>query len=351
MEKHPYLSFTLNNTLYGLDALVVEEIFSLPELTPIPEAPRDIVGIVNVRGEILPVMDLNLRFGYHNHDYHLSDSVVVLRCEDSRVGLIVNQVHEVQRFDSEQITHELSHGRGLAGPVRRKFVNGIARTEQDLVVLLNAANLIQYVETQDLPEHEEEEEAFHSPEEEGLNAERVFCPNATPEERKVFQERAENLRHSVQEEEKQGFKPLAIMVLNEEFFGIDLNIVREFTRIHNVTPVPCSPPHIIGNMNLRGEILTLVDLCGLFNLPEVDWDEDSYAIVVEVEDIVVGVAVASVYDVMFLDPTEITTVPTAIHSIDDEFLQGAAPYQEKMMSILDLPRILLSSGLVVDQAI
>ncbi|MDR9404106.1 MAG: chemotaxis protein CheW [Halothece sp. Uz-M2-17] len=348
MQKHPYLSFTLNHTLYGLDALVVEEIFSLPELTPIPEAPRDIVGIVNVRGEILPVMDMNLRFGYQSPDYHLSDSVVVLRWEDSRVGLIVNNVHEVKHFHPNQITNHLSHGRALAGSIRRKFVTGIARNEQDLVVLLDAANLIRYVENQDLPDSEEED--FLQPEV-GLVEQQVFCPNATDDERQVFRERAENLRASSEEEEKQGFKPLAVMVLDDEFFGIDLKIVREFTRIHNVTPVPCSPPHIIGNMNLRGEILTLVDLCGLFNLPQVQWNNESYAIVVEVEEIVVGVAVASVYDVMFLDPSEITTVPTAIHAIDDEYLQGAAPYHEKMMSILDLPKILLSSGLVVDQAV
>ncbi|AFZ43213.1 CheW protein [Halothece sp. PCC 7418] len=349
MQKHPYLSFTLNHTLYGLDALVVEEIFSLPELTPIPEAPRDIVGIVNVRGEILPVMDMNLRFGYQSPDYHLSDSVVVLRWEDSRVGLIVNNVHEVKHFHPDQITNDLSHGRALAGSIRRKFVTGIARSEEDLLVLLDAANLIRYVENQDLPDSEDEED-FLQPEA-GLVEQRVFCPNATEEERQVFRERAENLRASIEEEEKKGFKPLSVMVLDDEFFGIDLKVVREFARINNVTPVPCSPPHIIGNMNLRGEILTLVDLCGLFNLPQVQWDNESYAIVVEVEEIVVGVAVASVYDVMFLDPNEITTVPTAIHAIDDEYLQGAAPYHNKMMSILDLRKILLSSGLVVDQAV
>lgn len=349
MAQHPYLSFTLNNSLYALDALVVEEIFSLPELTPIPEAPRDIVGIVNLRGEILPVMDLNLRFGYQNRDYGLSDSVIVIGWEESRVGLIVNQVHEVKSIDAEQITIELSHGRNMTGSLKRKFVTGIVRTDEELLVLLDASNLIRYAETQDLPE-DEEDEALPSPEEE-LPQEHIFCPHATPEERAVFQQRAKNLRHSEQEEEQQGVKPLAVMVLNDELFAIDLKVVREFTRIHHVTAVPCSPLHVIGNMNLRGEILTLVDLCSLFNLPPMSWDEKSYAIVVELEDFVVGVAVEAIYDVIFLNPAAITTVPTAIHAIDDQYLQGAAPYGDKMMSILDLQAILFSSGLVVDQAI
>jgi len=74
MESYPYLTFTLDQSLYGINTFLVEEIFFLPELTSIPESPFDIVGVVNLRGEILPIMDLNLRFGYACNDYHLTDS-------------------------------------------------------------------------------------------------------------------------------------------------------------------------------------------------------------------------------------------------------------------------------------
>ena len=68
----PYLIFNLNNIKYGIDPLVVKEIFLLPELMPIAETPMDIVGILNLRGQVIPVMHLDLRLGgsFSECQYH-----------------------------------------------------------------------------------------------------------------------------------------------------------------------------------------------------------------------------------------------------------------------------------------
>ncbi|MGK7876047.1 MAG: chemotaxis protein CheW [Xenococcaceae cyanobacterium] len=359
MKDHHYLTFSLNNSLYGISTFSVKEIFYLPELTPIPEARRDIVGVVNVRGDILPVMDINIRLGYKSPDYRLTDSVVVLSSKELRVGIIVNEVHEVRNIASEEITTELSRGRELAVSERKKFIAGIARNAEDIFILLDPENLLRYVETQDVRLTEEllkiqdsyYPDQFHPNGTELLESQRVFSPNATPEERAIFRKRAENLRQSADGEDLAGFSPLAVVVLNDEFFGIDLKMVREFTNIRQATPIPCCPPHIIGNMNLRGEILTLVDIRGLLNLPLMDMADSSKAMIVQAEDIVAGIKVEEVFDVMFLHPQEIKSVPTAIHSVNDECLQGTAPYHGKMMSILDMPKILLNGGLIVDEAV
>jgi purine-binding chemotaxis protein CheW len=185
-----------------------------------------------------------------------------------------------------------------------------------------------------------------------LSRKRIFCPNATTEEKEVFHKRAESLRLSVDSEDLTGLKPLAVIMLNEEYFAIDLNIVQEFTDIKKVTPIPCCPNHILGNMNLRGEILTLIDIRELLNLNLAGITENAKAIVVNMEGIVAGLIVKQVCDVMFLNPADITSVPTAIHSINDEYLQGATNYNNgKMMSILNLPKIFLKGGLLVDEAV
>jgi purine-binding chemotaxis protein CheW len=67
-----YLTFTHNNFIYAVEATSVQEVFFLPELSPIPESPPDIIGTVNLRGNIIPIMDLNLRFGYPPVDYQLN---------------------------------------------------------------------------------------------------------------------------------------------------------------------------------------------------------------------------------------------------------------------------------------
>lgn len=359
MEDCPYLIFSLHNSLYGINTTNVDEIFFLPELTPIPEAPTDIVGVVNIRGEIMPIMDLNLRFGYRTTNYQITDSVIVVQAENGRVGIIVNAVHEVKNLANAEITKELAYGREQELEGKRIFSSGIARSESDIIVLLNVNKIISYVEHQtevNLTENRQDQEqlqdqhradnGYHQPQ-----SYRVFAPHATPEEQATFRKRAESLRQITDSEEVTGLKPLAVVLLNKEFFGIDLKLVREFTDIHKVTPIPCSPSHIIGNMNLRGEVLTLVDIGGLLNLPIKGTAQEQKAMVIEVGDIVAGIAVETVCDVTFLNPAAITTVPTAIHSINDEYLEGAAPYEGKMMSILDLEKILVGGGLVVDESL
>ncbi|NEO39224.1 MAG: purine-binding chemotaxis protein CheW [Moorea sp. SIOASIH] len=353
MKECHYLTFSLNNSLYGVSTVYVEEIFFLPELTPIPEAYPDIVGVINLRGEILPVMDLNLSFSYQSPGYCLTDSVVVLKSEKVRVGIIVNEVYEVKNISPSEITTELYHGRDWAGVEEKKFIAGIARSGGDILILSNPESLLQYVETQNLASVEDSlekeiQDNNHHESELLLAQKPVFCPNATGSERKVFRKRADQLKQSEDSQDVNNLIPLAVIVLHGELFGIDLKMVREFTPIRKVTPIPCCPRHIIGNMNLRGEILTLVDIRGLLNLPLMERIDGSQAMVVKLEDIVAGITMEEVCDVIFLNPQEIIAVPTGINSGQYEYIQGAAPYQEKIMSILNLPQIFLNGGLVIN---
>jgi len=354
MTLHPYLIYNLEDHLYGLSSLAVEEIFFLPELTPIPEAPEDLVGVVNVRGELLPVMDINRRFGYQSSDYSLSDSVVVVKLDDVRVGLIVNQVLEVRNIDSEDIIQELSLGRNLTGIDEHKFIftEGIAKTQEDIILILNPENLLKYIQRQQLTnEDDDSSEPERQKSRESFALKPVFCPHASPEEKAIFKQRARELRQKAETEDVTTLKPLAVISLNNEFFAVDLSLVREFTELQKITPIPCCPSHIVGNINLRGEIVTLIDLRGLLNLPPKEITNVTKAMVIQVEDIVGGIVVEDVSDVMFLNPREITSIPTAIATVNEEYLLGAAAYHQKMMTILDLSKILLNGNLVVEETV
>jgi len=348
MKEYSYLTFSLNNYLYGISTIYVEEIFPLPELKPILKASSGIVGTVNLRGDILPVVDVNLRFGYQSQDYQVTDSVVVLRWEQLRVGIIVNEFHEVKSISPEDITTELSHEQDLAGFEYKRIIAGTVGNEEDIIILGKPGNWLRVAEIQQITSVEFTSHISKLL----LTQQLIFCPNATPEERAIFRERADNLKLSTGSQGLKTLRPLTVFVLNGNFFGIDLKIVREFTDIRRFTPIPCVGAHIIGNMNLRGEILTLVDIRGLFNRRLMHIAETSKVMVVEVESIVAGVVVEEVCDVMFfLNPLQITAMPTVMHAIHDEYIQGTAPYRKKMMTIIDLPTILLHGGLIVDEAI
>ena len=361
MKTQYYLIFRHNDSLYGIEATAVQEIFFLPELTPIAEAPRDIVGVINLRGEILPVMDLNLRFGYHPQKYCLTDSAIVIEYQEFRVGIIVNQVQEVENISTEVIKTQLSYGREDRNKLH-KFVSGIAQIKENIVMLLNPEIVICYSQ-----EKEEESQKINEVSEKRLEAADeknviedsnyflempVFCPNATPQERAIFRQRSNNLRSKEDDNDFTISKfPLAVIALNGEYFGLNLEVVREFTDIHKVTPIPCTPDYIVGNMNLRGEIVTLIDIRTALNMPIASVDSLSKAIVVQIADLVAGIVADEVLDVMYLNSSEMTAVPVALHSANDEYLRGTASYREKMMSILDLHKMLTKGGLVVDEEV
>ncbi|MBE9125621.1 MULTISPECIES: chemotaxis protein CheW [unclassified Coleofasciculus] len=336
MKDNSYLVFGLNTYLYGIQPAYVEEIFLLPELIHCPEAPPEIVGAVNLRGDRVPVVDLNLTFGNQVSDYRLTDSVIVLRGEQFRVGIIVNEVYEVKIIDSEDSTPELSTNLNLAGVEDNKHIAQFTRRAGDILIFSSPENWLPTIETQQ----------FIS-----LDQNPVYFSNFTLEEQVIFQQRSDNLKLSVDSQDL-SLKPLAVIILNDNLLGIDLAVVREFTDIRQVTPIPCCPPHIIGNMNLRGEILTLVDIRGLLNLPVTAMTASSKAMVVEIEGIVAGVMVETIRDAMFLlNSLEIKAVPTATYLMKDKYIQGAASYDKKKMGILDLPKLFQTAGLIVDEAV
>ena len=113
--------------------------------SPVEEAPRDIVGVLNLRGNILPVMDLALRFGHRSMEYQITDSVIVIQWQGFSVGIIVNAVEEVKEIETALIQTQISYGRKITTEAHH-FVAGFAKLNTDIVTLLNPQNLIEYSE-------------------------------------------------------------------------------------------------------------------------------------------------------------------------------------------------------------
>lgn len=351
MELQPFIIFSLNGSLYGVPAISVAEVFFLPELTPIAETPDDIAGAINLRGEIVPVMDLERRLGNQSQPYSVNDSIIVLKWQNFQMGIVVNQVRDVVTISSSNMTTDFSYGakeQTLATVKFRSsnahFVAAIAKVDADLVMLLNPKNLISYVEKQEVAFESEKLEISPSPKS-------LFCPHATPEQREIFLARANNLRQQIHSQDLTDSIPVAVIGINGEYFGIELDIVREFTSICQITPVPCCPHHIVGNINLRGEIVTLIDICSVLNLARIEANRVSQAMVVQVEDLVAAIVVDRIFDVTYVRSSQIGSVPCAIQSLQEDYLLGTVVCAEQTIGLLDLPKILTNGGLVVDEQV
>lgn len=327
----PYLLFSLNGARYGVEAQSVLEITWLPELAPAEEAPPYIAGLVNLRGKIAPVMNLGQRLGHPPRRYQLSDSIVMLHADGVTMGMIVSDVSDVVEIPASQIEPPLHYDD--APPAAVHFLEGNAKVGDAIIMLLDVPRLIH---AQDMPASD----VLNYPQTD-------FCPDATNEERAIFRSRAHNLMQVVESLEAAERIPLSIIELGEEYFGVGLEVVREFSHLRRITIIPCCPPHIAGNMNLRGDILTLVDIRGLLNIPA--GSTAAEVMVIESDELSIGVPVDKVHEVIYLRPADIAHLTAAATDEKNEYCKGVARYGERMVSILDMQKILAKDGLEVEE--
>jgi purine-binding chemotaxis protein CheW len=357
----PYLTFCLQGACYAVEASQVREILRLPALTPITEAPRYIIGIVNYRGHILPVMDLGLRLGQPPRPYQIHDHVIVLEQESRLLGVLVNEVYGVHEILPETLETPAALAEWNAGGAR--FIRHLTKLDTTAIMVLDHALLLSTAVDHRvdvdharpaLPDVRWQQSTEHTPARNDTPANPfeimpLFFHNAAPWEREILLERARNLTSSLEEQSVAQQIPLAVVGLSGEYFGVELGTVREFTDLQRITPVPCCPDYIVGDMNLRGDILTVVDIRGALRMPVVEADPTAKVIVVPVGDGLVGVLVEQVFDVFDLDPLALTAVPSAIKAISDTYLKGTVACHGKMLAILDLPKILTDGGLTVNE--
>lgn len=372
MENKEYLTFWLHNLQYGIEAALVHEILPLPELTPISEAATDIIGILNLRGEIVPIIHLDLLQDTPVKGCYLSDYVIVMQWEDLQIGMVVHQVNEVLELNDEVIKTDLYHG--LSSDINTAFIAGIAKVDTGKIVLLNPKTLIRepdallpliwdaqtYLDLAPEPplgdvEKQLEPEVLQQDEE--LQPSKIlssfydlYCASSTPKERAIFRQRADNLRQQTESlKVTKELMPLAVIGFGNEYFGLDLELIREFIDIGNLIPIPCCPNHIVGNMNLRGEIVTLVDIRSVLNLPTSPVSVGSPAVVVQVDDIVAGLPVDRVLEMASLNSTDMTPLSGILSDFGEQYIRGTALFQEKILRVLDLPKLFTQGELVVNE--
>ena len=348
MEEQSYLIFRLRNLLYGVQTSLVKEIFQLPEITPIPEAPPDIMGILNLRGAIVPIMHLEKRLGQPLSKCTTEDTVIVMEWQMIEVGVVINEVLDVQTIPSTLIETEPNYGRD--NHINTAFIAGIAKVEEETIILLNSEALIRHpnevvMMVQDI-EPEAESETLQ-PDKILSNFYELYCPQASVPEKEIFRQRAVELRQSLEDFSSNATVPLAVFSLGKEYFALDLELVKEFIEVSHITPIPCCPNYIVGNLNLRGQIITVVDLCPILQLDSVNRQENAQIVVIEMNDIKAGIIVDDISDVMYVDGDQLVAAPVAVASEIKNYVQGTASYEDTMLSRINLAKILEEERLVV----
>lgn len=136
-QKGRYLTFNLDRESYGIEITHVTEIIGIQPITEIPELPDYIKGIVNLRGKIIPVMDVRLRFRKSSREYNDRTCVIVIDIGDISIGLIVDSVSEVIAIPDTEIVAPPVVGKG-----GNKYVKGIGKVHGEVKLLLDCNKLL-----------------------------------------------------------------------------------------------------------------------------------------------------------------------------------------------------------------
>jgi len=128
--------------------------------------------------------------------------------------------------------------------------------------------------------------------------------------------------------------------LEEETYGINVMQVQEVLRITEIAPVPGAPNYVIGIINLRGNVVTVIDTRSRFGLMSKESDDQTRIIIVEVNSNVIGMLVDSVAEVVYLHQSEIDTAPTVSNDDSSRFIQGVCSRDENLLILVDVDKFL-----------
>ena len=150
-----YLTFELKTEMYGLDVMQIMQIIGIPEITPIPRTPEFVKGVINLRGKIIPVIDLRIRFALDQEDYTEETAIIIVEVNEEagkiNIGMIVDKVADVLDIGSEEIERTPSFGVN----VESDFILGMAKVKSKIVTLLNISQILtseEFVELKSLSE-------------------------------------------------------------------------------------------------------------------------------------------------------------------------------------------------------
>jgi purine-binding chemotaxis protein CheW len=146
-KEGKYLTFTLADEEYGIGILKIKEIIGMMPITPVPQTPEFIKGVVNLRGKVIPVMDLRLRFGMPAIDYSERTCIIVVEIGGQagtiQIGIVVDAVSEVLNIKSDEIEPTPSFGTRL----NTDYILGMAKMGGGIKILLDINRVLSSEET------------------------------------------------------------------------------------------------------------------------------------------------------------------------------------------------------------
>lgn len=133
-----WVTFRLDDEKYGINVMSVQEVLRMTEIAPVPGAPDYVLGIINLRGNVVTVIDTRTRFGLSEHEADDQTRIVIIEAENQVVGILVDSVAEVVDLEGSQIESAPNVGNDESA----KYIQGVSSQESELLILVDVNKLL-----------------------------------------------------------------------------------------------------------------------------------------------------------------------------------------------------------------
>lgn len=154
-ENLHLVTFELSGEVFGVDIMQVSEVIPVPRITRIPQAPECIKGLINLRGKILVVIDLNKRLGFSSKETDSLSRIIIVEVKDTVIGMLVNSVKEVMNLPLSSIQPPPEM---IKSKINAEYLTGVGKVGIRLLILLNLARVLGEEEIEELSELSSPEE-------------------------------------------------------------------------------------------------------------------------------------------------------------------------------------------------
>ncbi|TAM61572.1 chemotaxis protein CheW [bacterium] len=145
-EMIQVVSFSLGDEEYGVDIAQVQEINRMVQITHVPRAPHFMEGVINLRGQLIPIIDLRARFGMARAEHTKNTRIVVTEIGSKRVGMVVDAVSEVLRIPVEQVEDAPE----MISGIETEYIRGVGKLGDRLIIMLDLQRVISASEKREL---------------------------------------------------------------------------------------------------------------------------------------------------------------------------------------------------------
>ncbi len=338
-----HLIFNRHHTRYAFPLPLVKEVICLPELVSLDDMPDHIVGIFNYHGQLVPVMNLDSPLGHVSFRYKISDNILLFKWDGFVIGLIVDEARDLLDIQPEEM--ELDPPPEIESGLPHPLIAHLLPHDDGVINVLHPLPLPQERDTikqfiQNISESDNDGQLSNAPN---------LIRGMTLLEQTMLRERTTSLMESDQADLSE-FTQFVVIRINQEYFGIDLGLIRECAEFQRVTSIPGCPEFVVGLINVRGDVLPIVDLRATLNMPIAECENFHKAVVVQFENIYVGIVVEEIIESVFLQVSDMVSGSLTGSVKEEGYIRGIAQFHDqKFLKVLDLQKLLMNGELTVDQ--